>query len=210
MAMIESACGCRKGLNSQPCSTQFPADHLMSVRSSCSELSCSELDMVVMGQLMAGMDDTSMTNPHSRNREKTRQRVVYSFYHQGKQVCENMFRFLHTISETRYKYLKKSVLTHRLATWSHSNLKFSPAHALSLSSTEFVVGFIMYYVEQNALLLPGRVSGYSPIDIKLLPSSVSKNITPSEFVKSCLLNKDGCFHKEDQYVFYLLWWKEMR
>ena len=155
MAMLESTCGCKKGLSSQPCSTQFSADHLMSVRSSCSELSRSELDMVVMGQLMAGMDDTSTTNPHSRNKEKPRQRAVYSFYHQGKQVCEKMFRFLHTIGETRYKNLKKSLLTHGLATRSHGNLKRSPAHALSLSSTEFVVRFIMNYAEQNALLLPG-------------------------------------------------------
>ena len=64
MAMLKSTCGCKKGLSSQPCSTQFSADHLMSFRSSCSELSRSELDMVVMGQLMAGMDDTSTTNPH--------------------------------------------------------------------------------------------------------------------------------------------------
>ena len=92
MAMLESTCGCNKGLSSQPCSTQFSADHLMSVRSSCSEISCSELDMMVMGQLMTGMDDTSTTNPHSRNKEKPRQRVAYSLYHQGK---------LHTIGETR-------------------------------------------------------------------------------------------------------------
>ena len=96
MAMLESTCGCNKGLSSQPCSTQFSADHLMSVRSSCSEISCSELDMVVMNQLMTGMDDTSTTNPHSRNKEKPRQRAAYSLYHQGKQVWDKMFRFLHT------------------------------------------------------------------------------------------------------------------
>ena len=35
-------------------------------------------------------------------------------------------------------------------------------------------------------------------------------ITPSEFAKSHLLNKDGRFRKDDLYVFYLLWQKEMR
>ena len=34
-------------------------------------------------------------------------------------------------------------------------------------------------------------------------------ITPSEFAKSYLLNKDGRFRKDDLYVFYLLWQKEM-
>ena len=36
------------------------------------------------------------------------------------------------------------------------------------------------------------------------------HISPSEIVKSRLLNKDGRFRKDDQYVFYLLWQKEMR
>ena len=37
-----------------------------------------------------------------------------------------------------------------------------------------------------------------------------QKISPSEFVKSRLMNKDGRFRKDDQYVFYLLWQKEMR
>ena len=36
------------------------------------------------------------------------------------------------------------------------------------------------------------------------------HISPSEIVKSRLLNKDGRFHKDDQHVFYLLWQEEMR
>ena len=35
-------------------------------------------------------------------------------------------------------------------------------------------------------------------------------ISPSEYGKSRLLNKDGRFRKNDQYVFFLLWQKEMR
>ena len=72
-AMLETTCGCKKGLGSNPCSTQFSSDHLLLVRASRCELTRSELDMVVMGQLMAGLDDTSKTNTHSRNREKERQ-----------------------------------------------------------------------------------------------------------------------------------------
>ena len=37
-----------------------------------------------------------------------------------------------------------------------------------------------------------------------------KTISFSEFTKSRLMNKDGRFRKDDQYVFYLLWQKEMR
>ena len=37
-----------------------------------------------------------------------------------------------------------------------------------------------------------------------------EKISPSEYIKSRLLNKDSRFHKDAQYVFYLLWQKEMR
>ena len=172
--LMESTCGCKKGIRSKPCSSQFSTDHVMSVRASCSELTRSELDMVVMGQMTAGMNDDTTTNSVSRHRAKVRQRVAITFHHQGKQICERMFRFLHTLGETRYKNLKKSLQSQGLSTRSHGNLKRSPAHALSLSSTEFVVRFLLNYAEQNTLLLPGRVPGYSRSDIKLLPSSVSK------------------------------------
>ena len=139
---MESTCGCKKGFRYKPCSSQFSTDHVMSVRASCSELTRSELDMVVMGQMMAGMNDDTTTNSESRHRAKVRQRVAITFHHQGKQICERMFRFLHTLGETRYKNLKKSLQSQGLSTRSHGNLKHSPAHALSLSSTEFVLRFL--------------------------------------------------------------------
>ena len=36
------------------------------------------------------------------------------------------------------------------------------------------------------------------------------NLSHSEYIKSRLLNKDSRFRKDPQYVFYLLWQKEMR
>ena len=47
----------------------------------------------------------------------------------------------------------------------------------------------------------GRFGKYHPRDVK---------ISHSEYVKSRLLNKDSRFRKDPQYVFYLLWQKEMR
>ena len=143
MAMIETMCGCMKGIGSRPYLSQYTSDYVLSVRASCSELTRSELDMFVMSQLMAGMKDDTKTNTHARNREKDQLRVAYSFHYQGKQVCEKMFRFLHNFGETCYKNLKKSLLSNGLVTHSHGNLNHTPAHALSLSSTEFVVRFVM-------------------------------------------------------------------
>ena len=122
VAMTETTCGCKKGIGCRPCSSQFSTDQIMSVRASCSELTRSELDMVVMGQLMAG---------YYQCLSYTTMRAAYTFHHRGKQVGEKMFRFLHNIGETRYKNLKKSLRSNGLATHTHGNLKHSPAHALS-------------------------------------------------------------------------------
>ena len=47
------------------------------------------------------------------------------------------------------------------------------SQTLPFESMEFVVRFLLNYAEQNVLLLPGRLPGYSCSDIKFLPSSVS-------------------------------------
>ena len=49
-----------------------------------------------------------------------------------------------------------------------------PKHTLSLSTLEYVLKFLLNYTEENGLLSPGRVPGYSRSDIKLLPSSSPK------------------------------------
>ena len=40
--------------------------------------------------------------------------------------------------------------------------------------------------------------------------NLGSHISASEFAKSCILNKDYRFRKDCQYVFFLLWQKEMR
>jgi len=50
-----SGCGCEKA-NGKPCSSQLSLEYLTSVKESCLELSHSELDMAVMGQLLARMN----------------------------------------------------------------------------------------------------------------------------------------------------------
>lgn len=147
--------------------------------------------MVVISQLMAGMNNDTTTNTICGHLAKESQRVSCSFHHQGKPICKKMLKYFHTLGGTRYKNLKKSLQSQELATRAHSNLKRSPAHALSLSSTEFIVRFHLNYAKQNVLNLPGRIPGYSQSDMKLLPSSVSKH--------------GGCTRKLQGVMRYMLW-----
>ena len=130
--------------------------------------------MAILGQLLASTNTSDVVAVESRHAEKERQRVHTTFSHAGKGVCVKTFRFLHTVGEKRLKNLLKSYKENGLTPRVHGNTNRRPKHSLSFQSTEYVVRFLINYAEQHALLLPGRIPGYSRSDIKLLPSSVSK------------------------------------
>ena len=151
-------CGCTKGPNNSSCSSQFERKYIASIRDSCFELSHDELDLLLIGQIMA----CTSSNSHS------------SFFHQGKRICKKMFFFFHGISQTRLSNIKRSMKQNGIVTRAHGNMKRIPHNALSFDTVERVVKFITSYAEQNGLVLPGRVPGYSRSDLQLLPSSMSK------------------------------------
>ena len=53
--LMTTGCGCHQGEKSQACFLQFSREHVLSVRAACAELTHSELDLAIMGQLMAFM-----------------------------------------------------------------------------------------------------------------------------------------------------------
>ena len=170
---MSTGCGCRKAKGA-PCFRQFSLSDVEEFRASCAELTRAELDMVIMGQLMAGMNSSEIVSTTARHKDDDREKCYTTFTHQGKPVCVKMFRFLHGVGEKWLKNLTKSVKRNSLSPRVHGNTNRSPKHALSFSSTEYVVRFLFSYAEQHALLLPGRIPGYIRDDLKLLPSSVSK------------------------------------
>ena len=70
--------------------------------------------------------------------------------------------------------IKKSFDENGLQPRIHGNSKWTLHHALSFEATKSVVMFLIEYAEENAIILPGRIPGYSRSDIKLLPSCMSK------------------------------------
>ena len=148
-------------------------EYLTSVRASCLELSHGELDMAIMGQLIAGMNTSPMVSVAARHKEVDREKMYTALFYQGKPVCLRMFQFIHTVGKKRLRNLMGDVKENALAPRVHGNVNRRPKHALSLTSTEYVVWFLYSYAEQNALLLPGRIPGYTRTDLQLLPSSVS-------------------------------------
>ena len=56
--------------------------------------------------------------------------------------------------------------------WNENRLSSSTSSA---ETVEQVVKFILNTAEEQALLLPGRVPGFKRIDVKLLPSYLTKH-----------------------------------
>ena len=78
---MERGCGCvRKG--GRACCEQFDVEHVKDVGLSFRALSSSEMDMALMGQLMAFSNTNSFTSSfHKTPHERSRSHTVY--YHQG-------------------------------------------------------------------------------------------------------------------------------
>jgi len=75
------------------------------------ELTHDKLDLVVMGQVMAGC----FARETSSHRQQERGKSYTVFYHQGVKVCQKTFLFLHGIGYSRCKAIKASYLTRGVA-----------------------------------------------------------------------------------------------
>ncbi len=182
---MSTGCGCARN-----CYQRFSADYVSTFRLHCLELTSQELDLAVLGQMSAFVNTSSSTSDDSHV-VRMRKNTYSTYYHQCKQVCSSMFGFLFTVGKKRMRNLTEHYLCNGLTARVHGNSRRTPHHALSFESIENVVKFLFMYAEQNALLLPGRVPGYSRTDLKLLPSSTSKR---------GILGSVQCSFREQQYL----------
>lgn len=144
-------------------------EHVTSSRECCAQLTHSELDMAILGQLAACTNTSAAVSTSSHHKGTEQIKAYTSFNHQGIPVCCKMF-----LEEKRLKNLTKSLKENGLLPCTHGNAGRLPRHTLSISSTKFVVRFLLNYAEQHTIVLPGRLPGYSRSDVQLLPSSTSK------------------------------------
>lgn len=96
---LEKGCGCKRA-SGRPCYTLFSKEHYQEITWQCAELTRVELDMVLMGQIMATLSNDPETSS-SKFRHTPTQRKLSSmaFFHGGHQVCGRTFRKLHGIGK---------------------------------------------------------------------------------------------------------------
>ena len=175
----ERGCGCSLA-KGRPCSSQFNQEHYCVARANAAELSWGELNMVVMGQVMAltCCDSATMNSA-------VRQKSCTLFHHEGHRICRNTFLFLHGIGKHRLNAIKQGYLLNGLVPRSHGHMGRVAPNALVEKDVRQMVSFIVQYAETNAILLPGRVPGYKRDDIQLLPSTTTKRAVWRQYQETC-------------------------
>ena len=88
---IRDGCKCDLGPSHTPCSSSITVDHLRAVRCQMADLTHDELDLVVIGQVMAGCFSSQTFRKQERSRSFT------IFHHNGARICQKTFLFLHTM-----------------------------------------------------------------------------------------------------------------
>ena len=171
---VATTCGCNL-VNNGPCSSLFHVKHYLATRGETAELSWGELNLIILGEIMALTCSNKYTlNSKYRHTPKERERSVTLFHHRGHRVCRKTFLFLHGVGEFRLKAIKSSFLAQGVVLRIHGHTGRVVANAMVQHDVEEVVKFILQYAEANAILLPGRIPGYKGDNIEILPSSTTK------------------------------------
>ena len=168
---------CRKGCGcSLNCAANYTWRHYLATRSNAQQMNRSKLDMAVMGEVMAFTfsSDVPLKLSRYRHRLNNRQRNASVFFNHGLQICKKTFLFIHNIGDFRLRALRAQYLKEGLVPRVHGHNGRTAPNALILQDVKEIILFIMQYVENNGILLPGRIPGYKRDDIKLLPSSCTK------------------------------------
>ena len=81
-AFMTTGCKCSKA-----CSLQFDVEYVKLSRAFCSDLTHTELDMVLMGQLRAFTNSSKGVVTESRHRQQERKQKHATYYHQAAGKC---------------------------------------------------------------------------------------------------------------------------
>ena len=170
---FKETCKCKLAEDEKPCSLTLTLDDFVDCRSNCSELSSTELDLVILGAIQCSLNCHESST--SGRAEKERQNTRMAYYYHGKRICMRTFLFLHCLQKNQFYSLVKHYRKNDLSLRVHGNKKRLPSSASSTKTVEPVIKFILNVAKEQALILLGRVPGFKRINVKLLPSNLTKH-----------------------------------
>ena len=117
---------------------------------------------------------------------KDRARFRTDFQFRGQPVCEKLFRFVFGCGIRMLKNVKKNFAEAGMELQQHKNVrKSSLVRAIPFEIRKDAVNFVNNFALQHALVLPGRVPATRNLDLKLLPSTMTKKYVYDEYKAAC-------------------------
>ena len=147
---LKDGCKCSRGPKDGPCSSQFTEEAVMANLNNCLKLSSKELDLVILANIQAV---TRAENVGERRSRSPR----CNFLFQSKPICCKMFLTLYGLSYSRFRRQKEHYENYGLSSRTHGNTKRLPPNTLPHAVVEDVNVFLINYIEENAISLPGRI-----------------------------------------------------
>ena len=162
-------CGCSLGENGTNCIKQFSANeisvHLLNTR----ELERDQLDLVILGQLLAFRSSTN--------------KITYM--HRSKTVCRKAFLFLNGIGEKRLRHLRGHFMIKGVTARIHGNKNKRPHNVTDEKTVEKVKTFISNLSVSFGMSLPGRVAGQRDFRVNVLPSTHTYSYVYKMYIEAC-------------------------
>ncbi len=118
---MTTGCSCNNS-----CYTHFSRQYVKEMRLSCMGLTSVELDLIIIGQLIACTNTREHTATDNHNPAHDKKRSYTHFLHQGRPICKETFRFLHVVGAKRLKNIMKSLQMNGIAPRVHGNIKRMP------------------------------------------------------------------------------------
>ena len=147
---LRDGCGCTLGPKNGPCSLQFTKETVLFNLNNCLKLSSTELDLVILTSIQAFTRAESIGCKSSPR---------CSFYFQSKSICKETFLRFYGVSYSRFRRLKEHHEEHGISPWQHGNKRQLPENTLPQSTIEEVNSFLLNYIEENVIVLPGGFQG---------------------------------------------------
>lgn len=102
---MQKGCGCKTHKGGQ-CFTQFSRGHYEDMWDQCAVLSRHELDLVILGQIMANIYNEQIVGTRTKHVRTIRTRSNMAFFHHGRRICKVTFLKLHNVG--KYQVMPKS------------------------------------------------------------------------------------------------------
>ena len=186
---LQDGCGCTLGEKGGPCSTQFSEETVLVNLNNCLELTSGELDLVILANIQAFTRINCVGEKRNRS-------PLCQFHFQGRPVCKETFLHFYGIGYSRFRRIKEHYEQNGISQRTHGNTNRVPDNATPHSVIEDFHAFLQNYVEENAIVLPGRIPGFKSDEVRVLSSSESKMSVWHVYYSTCeASNKQAVSYK---------------